>query len=234
MGFFRLLATALPCLALGAGTATQAAPLSSFEARYDVELRGLLVASLTRNFTLKADGSYEFESVLESRGVAALIKPITEREFSRGQWVDDAPHPTSYVYEKQSVKKQRSAHVDFDWKSKTVSGQDGGKQWKATLTQGVVDKLAYQLLLMRDLARDAKLEYRLADDGRIKTQSWVRAASEDLRLGDKTIPVVKVVQQARGGRQTRLWCAPGLNFLPVRIEYQEKDGEVTSALLRSR
>ena len=234
MGFFRLVSALFPCLFLWSAAATEAAPLSSFHARYDVELRGLRVASLTRIFTLKPDGSYEFESVLQSEGVAALVKPVTEREISRGHWQADGPRPTSYEYLKQSGKKHRAARADFDWQSKIVSGQDNGKRWQAALVPGIVDKLTHQLLLMRDLARGTQLEYRVADDGRIKTQRWSRAVADDLQVGGKTFPVVKITHEGRGGRQTRLWCAPELSYLPVGIEYQEKNGEVTSARLRLR
>ena len=232
MGFFRLFSAFCLCLVLGFGSRAEAEPLSSFEARYDVELRGVHVASLHRIFTRKLDGSYEFQSVLQSEGLASMLKPITELESSRGVWEDEAPRPTSYAYEKHSGKKQRSARVDFNWNAGTASGQDGGKVWRATLVPGAVDKLSYQLLLMRDLARDAPLVYRIAEEGRLKSQQWVRVGNADVNLGGKVVPSVKITLAGRGGRQTTLWCAPSLNFLPVRIEYQEKNGEVTSALLR--
>ena len=34
-------------------------------------------------------------------------------------------------------------------------------------------------------------------------------------------------------RRTVVWCARKLDWLPVKVEYREKDGSVTTALLRS-
>jgi hypothetical protein len=42
-----------------------------------------------------------------------------------------------------------------------------------------------------------------------------------------------VAYSREDGRRTVLWCAGELGYLPVRIEYTEKDGAVTTATLRA-
>ena len=206
--------------------------LSSFDAVYDVELRGMRVATLSRHFVLHADGQYEFESLLESEGLAALVKRVRERETSRGRWVNGVPRPDLYQYEKRAGAKNRSATLSFDWQVGTVAGQEGTKSWQARLPPDSTDKLGYQLRLMQDMAAERQLEYRVADDGRVKTQAWERIGTPQIRLGNKTFETVQVAYTGRGQRRTVLWCAPKLDFLPVRIEYQEKSGEVATATLR--
>ena len=231
MPFFFPLRIVLSALLLALGWRAEAG-VSSFDAVYDVELRGMRIATLSRHFVLHPDGQYEFDSLLQSEGLAALVKRVRERETSRGRWISGAPRPDAYHYEKQAGAKQRNATLRFDWQVGTVAGQEGTNAWQAPLPPGATDKLSYQLSLMQDLAHNGRLEYRVADDGRIKTQSWERVGTPEVRLGRETFATVQVAYAGRGHRRTVLWCAPQLDFLPIRIEYQEKNGEVTIATLR--
>lgn len=231
MVFSRLARLAWACLWLISSQGLAAAPPTAFEARYEVTAKGMHVATLTRVLRVQSDGRYEFTSELQSAGMLALVKPVNERETSRGRWVGTGLLPEHYEYSKRSGKKHRSARLTFDWASSRMSGQDGDRGWQAVLQPETTDKLTLQLLLMRDLAGDGGLEYRVADGEKVRLQTWQRLGREQIRSGGRSFDTIKVEYQGRSNRRTRLWCAAELGYLPVRIEYQEKGGDVTSALL---
>ena len=47
----------------------------------------------------------------------------------------------------------------------------------------------------------------------------------------EAIKLIRHREQSKG-RQTILWCAPALNYLPIKLEHTEKGGAVFTAVLR--
>lgn len=218
------------CLSLAA-TAEPAAP-SPFEARYVVRTSGIQVGTMLRRFTLAPDGTYRFESVVESTGLAAMLKPLRIEESSAGQWQADGPRPEHYAYRRVSGRKTKQTLIDFDWTGGRTRARIGDTVAESGLEPGTVDKLAYQLALMLDLAAGRQeLAYRVADVGKLKDYTLVRGTISRVEAAGKSFETVPVEYARDDGRRTVLWCAPALGFLPVRIEYTEKDGALTTATL---
>ncbi|MGH8597961.1 MAG: DUF3108 domain-containing protein, partial [Gammaproteobacteria bacterium] len=107
------------------------------------------------------------------------------------------------------------------------------RQTSLSIVAGTLDKLVYQLVLMHDLRDPSKpLHYVVADDGRIKNYQLVREGEETLEiLGAPTATLRVVYSASESPRRTTLWCAPRFDYLPVKIEYREDDGNVTTATL---
>lgn len=205
-----------------------------FEASYAVRTSGIAVGTMTRRLALDADGSYRFESVVESTGLAALLKPLKIEETSTGRWKDGELRPLRYAYGRVSGKKSRQTVIEFDWDNARAKASVGSVTAEAELIPGTVDKLAYQLVLMRDLeAGRTELDYRVADTGKLKEYTLARLPEASVQAGDRTYATVPVAYSRDDGRRTVLWCAGELGYLPVRIEYTEKDGAVTTATLRA-
>ena len=60
-------------------------------------------------------------------------------------------------------------HKIFDWDKNRVINIINGDPWHMAATPGLLDKLLYQLKIMRDLSNGVKnLHYRVADGGKIK------------------------------------------------------------------
>lgn len=206
-----------------------------FVAVYKVEASGVKVGRMTRTLEFDADGSYRFTAVVESEGLVALLKPTRIAEESSGRWQDAYPLPLRYVHDKRSGKKRKETRLEFDWAAGRSRGTVNGIAIEAVLEQGAIDKLSYQLALMRDLAAGVSdLQYRVADVGGAKSYRLERRADERVRVAGVDYDTVPVAYERDDGRRTVLWCAPTLGYLPVRIEYTEKDGQVTTAELSSR
>ena len=91
-----------------------------------------------------------------------------------------------------------------------------------------MDKFNYILAMMRDLSRGMRsVEYTIADGGR-RLKHYVLAGVGEERietaLGTFDTTVVRR-ERENGKRQTTLWCAAELGFLPVKIVHVERDGK---------
>jgi hypothetical protein len=100
------------------------------------------------------------------------------------------------------------------------------------LEENTLDKLLYQLAIMYDLsAGKNSLIYKVADGGTMKTYDVVISGKERLAMEIGVFDTIKVVI-TKNNRQTTLWCAEKLQFLPVRIEQRkEDDGPITANLI---
>jgi hypothetical protein len=220
------------CLHPSGAAADDPAWARPFEARYAVRTSGMPVGTMTRRLVRAPGAVYRFESVVESGGLAALLKPLRIEETSEGTWESDGPRPTRYAYSRRSGRKSKQVVIEFDWQHARTSGRIGASRAEGPLPAGTVDKLGYQLILMRDHGAGRNdLAYRVADVGEIKEYRLTRRAAARIEAGGRAYSTLPVEYARDDGRRTVLWCAEALGYLPVRIEYTEKDGKVTTATL---
>lgn len=228
----RWLAGALLAATVCTATAADTHRPAPFDAVYSVRAGGVGVGRMTRHFELGADENYRFSSIVEAEGLVAMLKPTRISEESIGQWPAAYPVTTHYAHSKKSGKKRKETIIDFDWSNARSHATINGTPVEAALEPGAIDKLSYQLALMRDLAAGVtSLSYRVADAGGGKHYTLERRANERIKAGGRAYDTVPVAYVRDDGRRTVLWCAPTLGYLPVRIEYTEKDGAVTTAEL---
>jgi len=217
---------------------TPAAPLpapSPFVAVYEVRTGGIGVGTMTRRFQIDAGSNYRFESVVESTGLVAMLKPLRIEESSAGSWSPDGPRPARYAYARRSGKKLKQSIIEFGWSGARAVSTINDTPVDFELPEGTIDKLSYQLVLMQDLASArTTLNYRVADVGKTKDYVLTQRPREQVKAGGQVYATVPVEYARDDGRRTVLWCAEVLGYLPVRIEYREKDGETTLATLTRR
>ncbi len=223
----------LLCRALSVPAAEDHRP-APFVAVYAVKAGGVGAGRMTRTLAFTADDGYRFSSLIESEGFVALLKPTRIAEESTGRWHDAHPVTTRYTHSKISGKKRKETVIVFDWQAARSRATINGTPVDGELEPGAIDKLSYQLALMRDLAAGVtELRYRVADAGGGKEYRLERRAGESVRAAGARYDTVPVAYVRDDGRRTVLWCARQLGYLPARIEYTEKDGKVTTAELVS-
>lgn len=213
--------------------AEQVVPIAPFRAVYEVEANGLAVGRLTRTLTYTA-AEYRFESNVATTGLAALLSNTKVYESSEGSFTPTQFLPARYQYRREGRKKTKLHEITFDRTASRARGNAQGVQTELTLPTLALDKLSYQLAVMHDLAQpDTPLSYAVADVDRVKSYKLVATQAAALRFGEANYEVIEVTHQRAGStRRTTLWCAPALDFMPLQIEYRERDGKVTRAYLR--
>ncbi len=213
--------------ACGAAAAPQA-----FSAQYTVNKGGIPIGEMTRTLNPQAGGRYDYESITTASGLLSLLVKDKIIEHSLWDYHDGAIRALEYRYEKSGGKTSKKVQLLFDWDHRLVKNALNGETRAMPVPRGLTDILLYQLVLMMDLKDGKKsLEYPIADKHKFKTYRFDIIGEETLDTPLGKLKTVKVQRVPGPDKKTTLiWCAPGLDYLPVRIE--QDDGEF-SMLLKS-
>ncbi len=204
-----------------------------FVAIYALSQGSVSFGTMERRFELNADGAYRFVSRMNTSGVVALIRSDKITESSSGQLRDGHFEPDNYSYHNSHGDKHHALRFDYHTHMVTRSDQVDG--WRAAMPNAVLDKLVYQMQMMLDLAtQPSNLHYTIADKNKLKDYLFDNRGREDVETDAGRYSTIRLERGASDNdRRSVVWCAEALHWLPVKVEYRDKDGSVTTALLRS-
>lgn len=217
----------LICLLLAAcpGGVLLAAPLPDFSASYELRLGSLRIGSSTISLENGADESYVYESRSSPTKLVSWLFKDKLHEISRGKLDEAGVRPDQYLYSRSGGSRERKEELSFDWQAMRVSNHVEDSRWEMEMPAGTLDKLASQLAMMLAL-RDGEtdISFNIADDGELKEYRFRVVGKETLELPAGTFDTVKITKvRENKKRETYIWCAPALDYLPVRIWQREKD-----------
>ena len=88
---------------------------------------------------------------------------------------------------------------------------------------------------MYDLQAGKKtVSYVIADKKRVDTYSLNFEKTEDVETPMRTFSAIKLVSnKIRDKMQFIIWCAPKLNYLPIKVMKIEEDGDESVLSLKS-
>ena len=206
-----------------------------FEATYTLHTREAQFAEMNRSFVAAGNGKYIFRSETRTTGFMSLFRK--DRIIEESQWSEHEPQlrPEHYTYQHTGGKKDRFVDIVFDWEKNRITNQVGDSVWSMTLQPEILDKLLYQLAIMRDLQRGRLPQsYTIADGGKIKSYEFEVLGEESVQTPLGTQQTIKLARYKSGSKdKTLLWCAINLEYLPIKVENTEQDGQVTTALIKT-
>ncbi|MCS4503595.1 hypothetical protein KBTX_00781 [wastewater metagenome] len=225
---WRGLATALLLAVLAPSAAASYEPPPPFHAEYELNKGILTLGSASLSFSRPQPGHYRYRLFMRPSGIAGWFTDVTVREVSEGRIVDDGFRPLRYVYDRSGDDRARRAELRFNWTTGTVVNDVGDTPWRMEVPDDALDRVVSPLQLMHDLAArgadTGRLTYRIADGGRLKTYTVSIEGTETVDTPAGRFETVKVVRRDdEGERETRLWCAPALAYLAVKVEQWEAD-----------
>jgi len=205
-----------------------AALLPDFEASYQLKRGNLTIGTSTISLVNKADNEYQYESRSWPTTWVSWFLKDKLYETSSGHLDETGLHPLRYHYRRTGGKKEREAILSFDWNALTVENHVENSHWKMSIPSGTLDKLASQLGMMLALGRgETDITFNIADGGKLKEYRFRVLGRETLELPAGRFDTVKITKlRDNKRRETYIWCAPELNYLPVRIWQREKDEAV--------
>jgi len=184
---------------------------------------------MTRKLYKNSKGNYVYESYSEPVGYARWFTDSTLLEKTEWNYHQQQLRPIKYSYDRSSSKKKRRVKLSFDWDRMRVTNDINNDPWSMKITEGTLDKLLYQLAVMQDLSAGKKtLEYQIADGGKLKTYRFSNLGEETLHTKLGTFKTIKLKRP--GKRDTILWCAEELNYLPIKLVQEENGIELTLTL----
>ncbi|MEZ5541644.1 MAG: DUF3108 domain-containing protein [Pseudomonadota bacterium] len=212
-------------LALAAGAVQAGQALPAFKASYELSRGSMKIGNATIEFSTGANGSYTYKSrSWPVRWVAWFLKD-KRYETSRGKLTASGIRPDKYRYQRTGGSSEREAELTFDWRTMRVHNDVEDSKWEMDIPAGTLDKLVAQLGMMYALA-DGRTDvtFNIADGGKLKDYRFKVVGEETVETPAGTFDTVKVARlRDDNKRETFVWCAPELHYLPVRIWQRDKD-----------
>jgi len=204
----------------------QAASLLSL-ARYAVHANGMKIGEMTRTLTAVAPERYVLTSEVRTTGLIALFRD--DRLHERSEWVqdEDGYRPMEYYARYTDGRETEVERITFDWERRRVIAVDQNETTVLPLSDGLLDKLMYQVVIRDDLeAGKRDLRYRIVDGSKIKEYVFEVLGEEEVVTPMGRVRTVKIRRE-----DTVVWCAAVWDYLPVKLEQKEKDRTVASYIL---
>lgn len=224
-------------VATGLGAAEYNPP-PQHKAEYTIDKGPFTVARATTRFYPAGDSAYLYRLHARTTGIARLFAGMRVRERSRGLITDQGYRPKRYTQHQTGGDKAQSTEIEFDWQQGRVRNKAGEPAWDLKIPKGTLDRLVSPLQLMYDLSvggeSERRMTYHIADDGELKSYTVRIGERREVVTPAGRFEAVQVVRRSSNGkRETRLWCAPALAYLPVKITQREDDEDDLTLLLES-
>jgi hypothetical protein len=207
------------------GNAGAAGVPPDFKASYELTRGSMKIGNSSIELSTGRNGSYTYRSrSWPVRWVAWFLKGKLN-ETSRGRITAQGIRPDRYQYQRTGGTTEREAELAFHWDEMTVENNVADSRWKMTIPAGTLDKAASQLGMMMALANGkTDISFDVADGGKLKAYRYRVVGADMIETPAGTFRTVKVARvRGNSQRETYIWCAPALHYLPVRIWQREKD-----------
>ncbi len=203
-----------------------------FEAVYDAKIKiagGKVRLATTQN----ESGGYTFEYTVIPGKLISIFTSGELRETTQFEVIDGRPRTIDYTLINTIGSKPRNGHVAFDWMENSVKGNYKDRAIDIVMPENAVDRAMLQLVLMADLKNDdLKDQYAVYDKDEFIPISVERVGEESVKVPIGTFSTVVLRHSNEdGSRETILWCAEELGYLPVRIQSNDEGSKVLVAKL---
>ena len=211
---------------------TNPAPASykpkAYTATYQVFRNGNALGNATVKFSAAGNGQWELSSDTIGTGIAAIAGvEILERSVLR--WNGGRPETMDYSFNQKAGFKNKQRSIRVNAQSNIIDSRDREKSYTLKYQAGVLDRHAVTVAVMQDLAqgRSGDLLYLVADRDEVQTHLYRVVGNEKMQtaLGAMNSTKVQRIRQTPNGRVTTLWLGADRQFVPLRIEQKENDGD---------
>lgn len=211
-----------------------ATDLPEFRAVYDFE-RGRVTIGETRIALERSqDDIWRYTSESEAVGFISVFVDDVIREESIFRFEDGEFWPVSYEYKQENSSKNRDESIAFDWTDLIAQVNYRGHESQPALQPGMLDRFLLQLAITAH-SQDGALDrtYRVIDNGRVLDFQLKSVGTESVKTPAGTFETLRVERVDRNSdKKLRLWLAPDLDYLPVRIEQERRNEETLRLVLK--
>lgn len=180
---------------------------------------GMQIGRAEHRWDFPGDGSYRLRALIETSGLAALIKPLRQEHESRGRLGPGGLQPEAFRVLRNG--RSRGEDADFDWAAGTVSLQrDGSVQPVAPGAQDLLS-LNYQLAYLA--APENGSTIGVVTGRKYQPYSLDAFGEETIETPAGTFRTLHL--RAAGDTITEIWIALDRWRLPVKIRFTDKHGD---------
>lgn len=188
-----------------------------FSASYQASYMGL---QGNGKMTLEPQGNDRWKYTLSIGSNGIQLNQSTVFEDRDGKW-----RPLSGTDSSMLLIKKTDKQASYDWDKGVATWSGDVKSDRAgpvKLQAGDVDALLLNLALARDVPAGKPLQYRMVDDGRVKSMTYKVVGKDQITVDGKTHTATKVSNKD-GNKETIAWVVEGIPA-PARI-LQRKNGK---------
>lgn len=195
-----------------------------FTIAYKLSRWGLTLGEAQFSLADLGNDCHLYRGVAIPRGLAALL---VGRVYGQSRYcvVDGLIQPQRFEYIEAGDPKDNYA-LDFDWRAGTVRLANGESR---PLPRRSYDQLSLQLGIRRMIMQrggnrpELPLALTVVEDDRIRDYRFQVVGRERLETPLGAFDTLRVERTDHSSKKLRFWLAPGLSYMPVRIELQEDD-----------
>ena len=241
--FLFLFALFVPCfvqatpLITQTKVATPAYRAKAFTANYVVFRNGNDLGTATIKLTDIGGGRWELRTHTIGTGIAAIAGvEINERSLVR--WNEGKPETVDYSFSQKAGWKDKQRRITVNAKNKTIVSEDKEKTYSLKYQSGVLDRHAITIAIMQDLSqgKSGDLTYLVADREKLNAQLFRVVGREKMKTAFGMLNAVKVqrIRENANGKTTTLWLASDRQFIPLRIEQTEGNGDTIEMRIKTQ
>jgi len=210
-------------------TANSAVRAKAFTANYVVFRNGKDLGTATIKYADAGNDRWELSTHTLGTGIAAIAGvELNERSLIR--WNDGKPETVDYNFSQKAGWKNKQRSISVNAQNRTILSQDKEDSYTLKYQAGVLDRHAITVAIMQDLLQGKRgdLSYPVADRDEMSTQLYRLIGNEkmDTALGVLNSLKVQRIRENPNGKTTTLWLAPDRQFVPLRIQQKEGNGDV--------
>lgn len=200
---------------------------------FDVFRGGSLHIGRTRYHWVHDGTRYRMETVTETTGLAGLLKPLRIDQSSEGELTDSGLRPMRYAQDARQAKPA-DEQVVFDWANNRVMLSRGEQRSEHPLLPGSQDMISLWLEVIWRAQVGGEFDFSVASGRRYSPRWFVPdAETSSLETGFGRLLVQRIRIRAQpGDNQVEIWLAPNLRWLPVRIQFTDRKGDVYDQRIR--
>ena len=209
----------LPAVILTAGLLTASLPaaaVQAFTAQYQASAMGMQ-GDGQMSLTSQGNNRWQYSLTIQNQLVDLSQKTVFDEQNG---WL----RPLSSSDISRLLVKKKAVNANFDWAKNQATWTGDVKPERAgpvALKPGDMDALLVNLALVRDVAAGKPLNYRLVDNGVVRTQAYQNLGKDTVTVGGQPRSATKV-SRSTDNKQVIVWVVDGLP-VPARI-LQKKDG----------
>ena len=203
-----------------------------FESIYEVHHNNIYLGDTVRKLTKLENGQWEYGSYTEAKGFVKMFVKDRIEERSKLEINLNQVKPFNYTYNQSGGKREQKFNLTYNWDKNILTNTYLDKELE--LVPGTQDLLSFVLQIMLELQHNKEIiEMHIADKRRLDSYQLKVIGKESVETPFKTLPtVVLLSNKIKGKRQFKLWCAPSLQYLPIRIQKIEDDGDEDTMALK--
>jgi len=217
-------------LLLLASTSIAMALPKGMAATYAVFRGNMSVGVLESRLSYGNDNTYQYHKATRAQGLAKLLTGMRIRETSDGRVAGDRLLPVAYMYDEKSRSKTRVDNVRFN--GSQISGRYRDQPYAFKIPANTLDRSSMEVAVARDLQLGRQtLSYNIVERGKLKNYTLIQQGAEQLSTPAGVFNTVRLlVQRSDSDRQTVLWMAAELDYMPAKIQHIEKDTVMTAVI----